>query len=55
MSGAFWRRLWRDRAGASAIEYALIVALIAAAVFASVGSLGDAAAALYDRVTAIRF
>jgi Flp pilus assembly pilin Flp len=41
-----------DETGASAIEYALLVALVAAVCAAFLGSLGEAVAALYAPVLA---
>lgn len=35
------QRLWRDKRGATAIEYGLIVALIAIGIIASVRGLGN--------------
>jgi Flp pilus assembly pilin Flp len=43
------QRLRVDRAGATAIEYALIVALIALAIFSSVGFVGERNAASIER------
>ena len=35
------RRFLKDRSGATAIEYALIAALMAVAIIAAIGTLGD--------------
>ena len=42
----FMRRFGKDGAGATAIEYALIAALVVAALVASVGAMGTQIAAL---------
>jgi pilus assembly protein Flp/PilA len=41
----------RDERGATAVEYGLMVSLIAAAIVASVLALGDQLNALFDSVT----
>ncbi|XZE34456.1 Flp family type IVb pilin [Pirellulaceae bacterium SH501] len=38
----WWRRFFRDEAGATAIEYAVMLSLIAVAVIASVGQVATA-------------
>jgi len=40
----------RGEKGATAVEYALIVGLIAAAIIGAVSALGDEIAALFDRI-----
>lgn len=44
-------RMIEDESGATAIEYGLIVALIAAAVVTIVGTLGDQMVAAFTRVS----
>jgi pilus assembly protein Flp/PilA len=51
------RRLWRfgleeaqDEGGATAVEYGLMVALIAGAIIVTVAALGDPVMGLYARV-----
>ncbi|MBM7512709.1 pilus assembly protein Flp/PilA [Nocardioides cavernae] len=41
-----------DEKGATAVEYGLMVALIAAAIIATVGLLGDELVTLFDEMTA---
>ena len=43
------RRLCVDRTGATAIEYAIMVALIALAIFSSVGFVGEQNSASVER------
>ncbi|MCK2097730.1 Flp family type IVb pilin [Thauera aromatica] len=43
---------WYEEDGVTAIEYALLGALVAGAIVISVGVLGEAIAALYDDVAA---
>ncbi|WP_200884977.1 Flp family type IVb pilin [Croceibacterium mercuriale] len=43
------RRLHADRSGATAIEYAMIVALIALAIFSSVSFVGEQNTASFER------
>ena len=45
------KRLFREEEGASMVEYALLVALIAVVVLAALGPLGTAIRALFQRVT----
>lgn len=44
------QRLGRDERGATAVEYGLMVALIAAAIALTVGALGGALNTLYQNV-----
>ena len=44
----FISKLMRDRAGATAIEYGLIAALIAVAAITAMGTLGDQLTATFD-------
>lgn len=49
----FWkpaRRLWRDEDGASAIEYGLLVGLIAIAIVSGVTALGGATSNSFNAV-----
>jgi len=46
-----WRSLFGDRSGATAIEYGLIIALIAIALISSVGGLGDLVNQMYGLVS----
>ncbi|AGW89114.1 Flp/Fap pilin protein [Ralstonia pickettii DTP0602] len=50
---ALWRAFQRDKRGVSAIEYALIAALIAMAIVIAVGTLGTRVKALYEMVVAV--
>ncbi|MCT8990015.1 Flp family type IVb pilin [Chelativorans sp. SCAU2101] len=50
MSKLFARFL-KDESGATAVEYGLIVALIAAAIITLVGTLGDQIQAAFQRVS----
>lgn len=45
----FLRRFLRDPGGATALEYALIAALIAGVIIAGVGTTGRTVAGLYTR------
>jgi pilus assembly protein Flp/PilA len=45
-----FRRLIRDKRGATAIEYAMIAAGIAVAIVAAVNALGVSVKAMYDSV-----
>lgn len=45
------RRFWADESGATMAEYALVVALIAAACIAAVTALGGAISAKFGEVT----
>ena len=36
-----FKRFWRDESGASAVEYGLLTALIAAVIVGTVGTLGE--------------
>ncbi|MCU0716378.1 MAG: Flp family type IVb pilin [Pirellula sp.] len=44
----WWRRFSRDEAGATAIEYAVMLSLIAVAVIASVGQVATATKNSFD-------
>jgi pilus assembly protein Flp/PilA len=46
-----FRRLFRDRRGATAIEYGLIAALIAIAAIAAMASLGNQLSVTFSNVT----
>ncbi len=46
------REFRQDRRGASAIEYGLILAMVAVAIFASVAELGSLTGAMWDGVAA---
>ncbi len=47
---AMWRRAKGDEKGATAVEYGLIVALIAAVIVAVVATLGDQIVAAFQAV-----
>ena len=47
---ALLRRLARAERGATAIEYALLAALIAVVILAGVGAVGDAVALMFEQV-----
>ena len=47
----FLGRFWRDEDGASAAEYALLLAIVAAGLAASAGILGEAIAAALDNAS----
>ncbi|HLZ75451.1 Flp family type IVb pilin [Phenylobacterium sp.] len=51
MSG-FVRRFGKDRAGATAIEYALIASLIAVVIVTAVGAMATQIGALFNSVAA---
>ena len=44
------KAFWQDQDGVTAIEYALIAALIFGAIVASVGLLGDRVGTMYDDI-----
>lgn len=44
-------RFWAEQDGVTAIEYALLAALIFGAIVVSVGALGNSIKALYDNVS----
>ena len=44
------KRIWRDEEGATAVEYGLIVALIAVVIIVAVRSLGTSISAKFDQV-----
>jgi len=46
-----FRKLFRDRRGATAIEYGLIAALIAVAAIAAMSSLGNQLSVTFSNVT----
>ena len=50
-SKCFLGRFWRDEDGASAAEYALLLAIIAAGLAASAGVLGEAIASAMDNAS----
>ncbi len=45
------KRLWRDEAGASAIEYGLIAALIAVAIITASTNLGTKLTSVFTTIT----
>ena len=47
----FFKNLLRDEAGATAIEYGLIAALIAVAAITAMSSLGKQLSTTFDKVT----
>ncbi len=49
---SFLRRLLRDETGATAVEYGLIVTLIAAAIIAAVTALGTNILVKYNTISA---
>ena len=49
----FFKHLFRDEAGATAIEYGLIVAMIAAAVVAAIGLFSEKESALFTRIAEV--
>lgn len=55
MGARLLHRLWRDRCAATAIEYGLLIAFIAAVIFGTVSSLRDLVMTLFGTVTAIPF
>lgn len=52
MVGVF-RRLWRDRAGSSMIEYAFLVAIMVAIIIVGVAVAGSWAVGMWTRLTTI--
>ena len=44
------RRWWKDEAGASAVEYGLLVALIAVVIITAVSTLGNNLSGKFDSV-----
>ncbi|GJD50067.1 hypothetical protein OPKNFCMD_2803 [Methylobacterium crusticola] len=46
-----WRALLRDRSGATAIEYSLLLAMIVVALLISLGTFGGATGGLYGTLT----
>jgi len=44
-------QFWKDEEGATAIEYGLIAGLIAAAIIATVATLGGQISELFERIT----
>jgi pilus assembly protein Flp/PilA len=46
-----WMALWKDEEGATAVEYGLMVALIAAVIVAIVKTLGTQVDAAFDKVS----
>ena len=47
----FFKKIARDEAGATAIEYGLIAALIAVAAITAMGALGDQLSSTFNKVT----
>ncbi|RIV89999.1 Flp family type IVb pilin [Aurantiacibacter xanthus] len=47
----FFKKLARDEAGATAIEYGLIAALIAVAAITAMGALGNQLSSTFNKVT----
>jgi len=45
------RNLWQDESGASAVEYGLLVALIAVVIIGSVTTLGQTISNMFTRVS----
>lgn len=45
------RALWQDESGATAIEYGLIAALVAVAIIAVLGVLGERLQAMFNHIT----
>lgn len=45
-----WHRFWRDESGASAVEYGLLTALIAAVIVGTVATLGTTIQAAFQQV-----
>ncbi len=50
-SDCFLMCFWRDESGASAAEYALLLAIISAGMAAAAGTLGEAIAAAIDNAS----
>ncbi|MCC2980128.1 MULTISPECIES: Flp family type IVb pilin [unclassified Sphingomonas] len=48
---ATWRRLWRSRRGATAVEYGLIAALIVIATMASFSGVADITVTMWNNVS----
>lgn len=48
---ATWRKLVRDRKGATAVEYGLIVALIVIATMASISGVADVTITMWNNVS----
>ena len=49
--GGFLGRLWTDESGVSSVEYALLLAVVAADIAAAAGSLGFAVEGEIDEAT----
>lgn len=47
----FFRRLWRDHSGATAVEYGLILALIFLAMVGAIGTFSNEVIGTWDTVT----
>ena len=45
------KEIWRDESGASAVEYALIAGLMAAALVAVIGTFRDSLTNLFNTIT----
>ena len=41
-TGKFFTKLWNDESGISSVEYALLLAFVAAGIIAAAGTLSDA-------------
>ncbi len=50
-SDCFLMCFWRDESGASAAEYALLLAIIATDMAAAAGTLGEAIASAFDNAS----
>jgi pilus assembly protein Flp/PilA len=48
---ALTRKLWNDESGATAVEYGLMVALIAVAIIAAVTLLGDSISTVFNNAS----
>jgi pilus assembly protein Flp/PilA len=48
---AIVKQLWNDESGATAVEYGLMVALIAVAIIAAVGAVGDSLNTIFGKVS----
>jgi pilus assembly protein Flp/PilA len=47
-----WTRFWKETDGQDLVEYALIVAVIALALIATVRQVGEALSAIYSNISA---
>lgn len=48
---AFIRNIWKDEAGATAIEYGLIAALVSVAAIVALGEMGDSLVSIFGVVS----